>query len=84
MNICKTTEKLYQLNSGTFGQSYCVRKTAEEIGEGLESRQGEQKCQIPQPNFRLHSASLPGCQYTAGKLWLSQTLLNNAEKKLSV
>lgn len=43
-------------------------KTAEGIGGGLESRQGEQKCQIPQPNFRMHGASLPQCQYCAGKL----------------
>lgn len=59
-------------------------KTTEEIGGGLESREGEQKCQMPQSNFTLHGASLPGCQYSAGKLWLSQTLLRNAENKVTV
>lgn len=53
---------------GNIGQSYCVMKTTEEIGGGLESREGEQKCQMPQSNFTLHGASLPGCQYSAGKL----------------
>lgn len=57
-----------------------MRKTAEEIGRGLESKGGK-KCQIPQSNFRLNGASLPGCQYSSGRLQLSQTLLNNAEKK---
>lgn len=43
-------------------------KTAEEIGGRLQSREGEKKCQIPQPNFRMRGASLPQCQYSAGKL----------------